>query len=165
MENYDRYNAVAAGEELEKFRSEIKYPNIQAPAEISRVIEETSNLAVLRKLDPASIYEYSTIISAYALYLSQEANRIEAKMKWLEANIKHIVGKNLTEVPSNITFFTEKDLYIRSNEKMAAELELKKLAQQTKYESIKFISQKMQFLSETLQGLARERSYARRMND
>ena len=158
----NRYDDEEMGLDIESMRSDIKYPNIKPPNNINKILEEVSNLEILRKLDPMSVMEYASIVAYYSLYLSGEINKLEAYAKWCESNIKFIIGKRCQDING---YFTEKESYIRAHDELASSLDEKRIKAQTKFETLKFMNQKMQFLSETLQSLAKEKSYTRKINE
>lgn len=154
MEVENRYSANHMSMELERVRAEMGYPSLVPCKDIDKIIKECGNYSILSKLDPIILMEYSVLLATYSLYLASETNRLEAKMKWCESNIQIIVGKNLDNV---VGYFNEKQSAIRANEPLAKSLEEMKLDAQTKFETFKFIAEKIKFLSITLDNLSRQK--------
>jgi hypothetical protein len=152
----NRYDAEEMATKIEAMKSEIGFPELATSPNINQVINNLSNLDYLNKLGPMQIAEISTTISVYALYLNSEENRYKAYINWCESNLKHLVGTLLGEVSGY--GFEEKNSTIRSNEKLACELTEKKLIAETKLQSIKDTSLKLEFVCNCLRNLYFEKN-------
>lgn len=156
----NRLDMEDMGDRIQSFKTDIRFPLIDPPDNITEIITKVSNGTTLKALSGIELQEYAIILSSYALYLSMQENQIEAKFNWAENNIKFIVGKNLQEVEGY--GFNEKDSYIRANEPTAVTLHDKKLEFQAKKESIKFIAMKIHNLADHLRSLGLEKTKERR---
>lgn len=146
--------------EVEKFKSEIRFPNFQPSQNIQEIITVCSDKSLLTNMSHIQLQEMAIILAGYSLYLSVQENRINSYINWCEANIKGIVGRELQN--SSAFSFQEKDLSIRMNNDHASKLESIKRDNEVKLGIIKNIGYKISFLSERLENLAREKRYSSR---
>ena len=138
--------------ELEIMKSQLVLPNSAPLEDIEKALESVSNLKILQTLSPTTLSEYSVILGRYSFDLNLYENKTNSFIKWCESNIEYIIGRNLANTP--YTFFTEKANYIRANEEHAIALDKAKHVAETKLAYIKFLSQKMAFLSDRVKDLA-----------
>lgn len=138
--------------ELEVLKSELALPKNTSLEDIEKALDEVSNLKIIQTLSPTSLSEYAVLFGCYSIDLTMYENRIKSFVKWCEGNIQYIIGRNLANTP--YSFFSEKASYIRSNEEHAIALDKARNASEAKLEYIKFLSQKMAFLSDRVQSLA-----------
>ena len=129
---------------LDSFKSDLKFPMVDPVNDMTEILTKINNRAFLKTLSPVETMEYAVLISNYSFYLTSQENRLIAFIGWAESNLKIIVGKNLRETEG---YFNEKDLYIRSHEENAIKLCDMKLVAETKLNTIKWQSQKLQLLS------------------
>ncbi len=154
----NRFSPDEYTERLESMKAEIFFPNFRPPENIETIINELSNQAALRKLAPQDLSEYAIMLASYATYLSSQENRLTAFINWCEGNIKFVIGKRLDDVPEWLgNYYPTLDTYIRSHEENAISLENRKSVAQVKLDSIKFIAQRLQYLSETIKTLIFEK--------
>lgn len=142
--------------EIEQQRSEMRYPSITAGSDIQDIITKVSALSTMATLDPVAINEYCVRLAAYSWYVTQECNKLQAKVNICESNIKSIVGKKIRDVDG---WFNEKDLFIRQNDEECQKLENLKALTGVKLDTFKYISQKIDVLMQALTNLARAKSY------
>lgn len=157
-----RYSIEDTAQGIELFRAKLGFPPIKPPNNIDKIVSECGNLEVLSNIDPIRLAEYSVILAQYSFYLASEVNRLEAKAKWCESNIQNIVGKNINNISG---YFNEKQSYIRSNDEHAMRLDEIRQQSQTEYECFKFLSEKIKFLSGSLDNLVRAKINMRRQNE
>lgn len=159
MSETKRYNKEEAATAVELFKASVSLPKFSAPKGIDDIIATISNGNFTAK-DPVQISEYAVKLEMYALYLTYETNKLEARLKWYESNIKHIVGK---ELKNSMGFtFQEKDADIRSNVELAALYEEEKLLVQHQLENFKKIAFKISSLVQVLESFAKNKSYQER---
>lgn len=163
MDNFEpikeRTKPDEIAERLEVMKSEIFFPDLKPAKNISDIINILSNIESLRKLAPQDLAEYSVVLACYSMFLTTQENRISSYINWCESNLKYIVGKNLSQLTG---YFEEKNLTIRSSEEHCVQLDKIKLEAQVKLDSIKFTSQRIEFLVQTLKSLMWEKK--REMN-
>ena len=150
----ERIKSEEIAERLEIMKSDIFFPDLKPNKNINEIINQISNIESLRKLAPRDIAEYSTILATYSLFLITQENRIQSYINWCESNLKYLVGKNLPQLTG---YFEEKNLIIRSSEEHCINLDKIKLECQVKLDSIKMVSQKIEFLVQTLRNLMWEK--------
>lgn len=155
MSEINRFDADKVAEQLEGFKADIYWSNLTPPANIQNILRDVTDQSRLRAFDSETISEYAVLLGAYSAYLTGQENRLTSYVNWCETNIKYIVGKQLADAPGY--GFSEKDCYIRANDANAAGLEVKKMQTQAKLDAIKYLSQKMAFLSESLKNLGFEK--------
>lgn len=151
----NRADAHEAASYIQSFKTDIGLPLVDPINEMTEILTKFNDRPYIKSLSPVELMEYSLLLGNYSLYLTMQENRLIAFINWCESNIKIIVGKNLNEVSG---YFNEKDSYIRANEKTALELSDMKLVAQAKIDSIKWISTKIQHISDILDRLSHEKS-------
>lgn len=151
----NRLDPKEAAIALQNYKTEIGFPLIDPINNMTEVLTKLNDKGFLRSLSPSEVLEYSLLLGNYSLYLTIQENRMTAFINWCENNLKIVVGKNLNEVSG---YFNEKDCYIRANEKSAIELTDLKTVAQVKLDSIKWISPKIQYMSDVLSRLSNEKS-------
>ena len=156
----NRFVADEFAERIETFKAEIFFPDFTPPDNIKDIIQNISKADVLKTLGPSDLNEYAVLLSSYSLFLTQEENRLNAYINWCESNIKFIVGKEVENAFGS--FYQERDLWVRAHDANAINLGTAKLSAEVKLNSIKFIAQKVQYLSERLEGLSYAKSRAGR---
>lgn len=163
MDKGNRLNMDEMGDKIQSFKTDINFPTIDPPNNITDIITKVSSGALIRNLSSMELMEYATILSSYSLYLSIQENRLDSLCGWCDSNIKFIVGKTVKDVEAYS--FAEKDAYIRAHETNAVELHDQLLEHKAKKESIKFIAHKMHNLAEHLRGMASEKSKEKRYSN
>lgn len=137
--------------EITSMKQEINFPVFTAKHSLAPLFENLLNSDFIQKMDGQTAQQYLLQISAYSLYVQIEQNKIRSYLNWCESNIKHIVGKELINVPREVgTYFTSQDVYIRANHKTANDLEEEKLKCQAKLDIIFDITKKMDFICDAL---------------
>ena len=145
--------------QIDGFHETIKLPKAIPTEPIEDIVSKITSHRQLRALGTIELAEYGVLLSAYAYFLTQQEAALQSTVNWCENHIKLIVGKKVQEVNG---YFSEKDVYIRANEPNAAALEEKKALAQAKLDTIKFLSQRLQYLCDTVKLLATEHSRTRR---
>jgi hypothetical protein len=154
----NRFISDEFAEKLESFKAEIFFPNLTPPDNINQIIQKVSSANLIKTLSITDIAENMVLLSSYSLFLTKEENRLNAYINWCESNIKFIVGQQMNQISG---YFQEKDLFIRSNDTNAIKLGELKLIAEVKLNSIKFIAQKISYLSDKLESFmfARKKEY------
>lgn len=156
----NRFDKNQAVDELNLFKAEIAYPELKPPENIQDILSSLLSLNKLKTFGPVELNEYSVLLSAYALFLTNQENKSKTEINWCESNIKHIVGREL--INTDGYGFVEKDHRIRSTHDVAKKLEAKKLEAQLKIDYIQNMSLKLHHITETLKNLAYEKARQRR---
>lgn len=156
----NRFVADEFADRIETFKADIFFPDFTPPENIKEVIQNISKADVLKTLGPEDLNQHAVLLASYSLFLTQEENRLNSYINWCEANIKFIVGRELENAFGS--YYQEKELWIRAHNVNAADLSTAKLSAQVKLDSIKYIAQKVQYLSERLEGLSYAKSRAGR---
>lgn len=154
----DRYDLKGIAEGIEIKRSEFQFPKISPPVNIQIIMNHVQQ-GQITTFDSVTLYGFAVELAQYALYLAIEINRLQAKAKCLESNLKHIVGKNL----ENAVGFTfqEKDHSIRANDNLAASYEEAKLSLSAQIDTFNFVDRKVSFVAELIRDLARNKGMQR----
>lgn len=158
-----RYDPKEVSDDLEKMRSSMRFPNIEAPSNIDEIFQKLTN-SNLSAMSATMLYEYSIRLAAYAIYVKKEINSSKAKYDWCEANIKYIVGKQMSQMVGNYYGYNEKDAYIRGNDPEAMKLDQMALTSKARLNSLYGLDEQIRFLSTQVNSLAKEKSYSRNMN-
>jgi hypothetical protein len=143
-------------QEIELFKAEIHFPQIKPISNIQEIFNKVSDLTFIKSLSSYELMEYNLQLNYYALYLLTQENRLKSYINWCESNIKYLVGKNLDQVTGY--GFSEKETKIRSVEENAVALDIEILKSKAKLDTIYFMSQKIQSLSDCLKNLSFEKS-------
>ena len=144
----NRFSAEEMAERLERFKADVYFPDIKPDDNIVNLINSLSKRDFIKNMTPIDGSEYLIQISQYALFLNIQENRCVSYVNWCESNIKQIVGKKLQEAKGFT--FQEKDLEIRANDENASYLEQQKLVTQSKLDMVKFLSQKIHFIIDSI---------------
>lgn len=151
----NRFESDEVTERLESAKAEMFFPNIQPPKDIEDIINNMTRQGNIRAMGPQEVTEYAVVLSSYSLYLSIQENRYTSFINWCESNIKYIVGREINNIDISLRgYFPTMDAWIRSNNPTAMELDNRKCTAQVKLDSIKFIAQRIQFLTDTLKNLS-----------
>lgn len=153
----NRFSGQDIKTELEIFKANIDLPHFSNSTKIQSIID---NLSTYSKLDPEKLSEYAMDISLYGLYLLQEENKLVATINWCESNIKIIIGQEAQNYGG--TWYEEKKNIIVANNKTALQLDSLRTVAQVKLDSIKYMSQKLQYLADSLKRYSFEK---RKIND
>jgi hypothetical protein len=143
-------------DKMEIFKAEIKLPDFQPPRGINEFIQSISDYNQLQAKGPIELFESAVLLEHYSTFLVLQENRLKAYINMCENNLRNIVGQNLA---NSFGFtFQEKDLYIRTHEDNAKELERKKNETQVKLDYIQFMGQKLHQLSDIVKSLGYQKS-------
>lgn len=137
------------------FKNKINYPDRIQSEDISDLINNLIKADGLRNMDIHTLNEYAMKMSAYALYVQVEKNKLKTKYDWYEANIKYIVGNNLPEAYGY--GFVEKDHCIRSLNPSAQTMEEKKLLIQAKLNMLDGLAEKIHFIVNNIKSIVYSR--------
>lgn len=155
-------NISDAGEvkqSLEIYKAEIKLPSFAPQMDIDAMIHILSS-GDLGKLDSVTLADYALKLTCYAAYLTSEINRHRTAIKWAESNLRNLFGyysRSLTDFS-----YQEKFAYFVANNEDAAKFEKIRMTAETKLNMIEAIDQKIHFIAQMVQNLARERGWAKR---
>lgn len=152
MSEQSRLDISGMTSEMELLKAELYFPDTSPPQNIQEILTRCADSKYLQTVGAAELRENAIVLASYSLELAKQENRFVAFAGWCERNIQFIIGKNLDQTP--YTFYTEKATYIRANEPHAADLDAKRNVALTKVEYLKFLSSKIQFLSECLDNAA-----------
>lgn len=150
----NRFDPQHMSEEIAVMKAEMHFPEVQPSEDINNILAKISSIQHIKRLAPDELNEFALLISVYSLYITQEENRLKSKISWCESNIKYIVGRESKNVDG---YFQEKDLFIRSTEETARKLGIVKSEAEVKLEQIKYVSNKLQHISEMLKNLSFEK--------
>ncbi len=157
----DRPTEQETKEDLELFKAEIFLPELKPSAEIQKFLENVPNSQYLRDLASMDLQEKQVQLAHYAAFLTSQENRMRSFINYCENNIKVIVGRMMQEAWGFT--FAEKDLYVRTHDANAQELQAKKDKAQVKLDYINFMGQKIQNIADTLKGLCFEKNRVSRL--
>lgn len=152
----NRFDANEVRENLDIFKGEISLPKLESPDKIESILQDLSNHMALKRLDPIALNEYAVLLGIYSTYLTMEMNRYITQRNWCDANLQHIIGRELDNVEGY--GYQEKSHKIVSLHPEASKLDEKKLLIQTKIDYISGIAQKLQFMCDMLKNLAYSKS-------
>lgn len=153
-----RFDQKQMSADIQLMKTEMKIPIIKPSDDVQGIMNTIMN----NKLDGVGIhdlYNYSAKIAVYALYIKGEINSLRAKQDWLESNIKNIVGKNIRNVEGY--GYNEKECYIRANDELASQLDEQLINNKAKLNVLYGTDEKLQYIANILQNIAKERSYSR----
>lgn len=141
----NRFSGEEVKEDLEFYKAEISFPEFQAPSNIQEAINSLSNH---RTLDPQTLHEKAIDFALYSLYLTQEENKLNALINWCNGNLRVIIGEEASNYPG--TWYKEKEDIIIATHEMAKQLDSIRSLASVKLDTIRYMSQRMQILSEAL---------------
>lgn len=151
----NKYDFKELTKKIEQFKKQTSLPKLQPPVTINEVLEDLSNLEMIRTLTVEELSEQSILLANYSLYLQSKENALKGFVHWCESNIKTIVGQQLKT--SKEYGFQAKDAEIRSNDVMIQDLEKHKIEAEVKLNLIEKMSYKVQNLAEILKSVYIER--------
>lgn len=153
-----RFDSKIMSANIQLMKTEMKLPTIKPSNDIQSIIDNITN-GKMNGISAYDLYGYASKLSVYSLYIKGEINSLKSKLDWLEGNIKNIVGKNIRNVEGY--GYNEKESFIRANDEIASELDAQSLATKAKINILWGIDEKIHYLSNIIQNVAKERSYSR----
>jgi hypothetical protein len=150
---------TAVKQYLEVYKAEIKLPSFEPQTDIDAMLHILSS-GDIGKLDSVTLAAYCVKLSCYAAYLTTELNRHETAIKWAESNIRILLGQHVR----NLTDYTyqEKMTFFIANNEDAAKFERIRVLAESKLNTLRNVDQRIQFITQMVQNLAKERGWAKR---
>lgn len=156
-----RLNEQETKEDLELFKAEAFLPELKPSQEVQEFLQNLANTKYLRDLESLDLQEKAVQLAHYAAYLTSQENRLRSYINYCEANLRVIVGQKMSEAWGFT--FPEKDLYIRTHDENAMELQAKKDTYQVKLDYIQFMANKLSQINDTIKGLCFEKHRASKL--
>lgn len=149
----NRYDINETAQEVKAWKEGINYPNFKPQNNFDELFGKLLTIDIT-KLDIQSAEQYLLQLTAYSLYVQIEMNKVKSMFTWYENNIKHVVGKELINVPEYVgRFFPAQDAYVRSNNKITQEMDEDKTKYQIKLQLIENIANKIDFICDALKAV------------
>jgi hypothetical protein len=154
----NRLNPNDVKVELDKMRTGLHLPSFKSHSSLTEILDGLSDPIKLKAMSPIELVENAVVLAKYSLDIAIEEGRIKSFMNWCEANIKHLLGQNLHDMPTFCYGFNEKDCYFRARNENAQNLDKDRLVAQAKLDQLLFLAQKVQYIAGMLKNLADEKN-------